>query len=668
MSKKIKNKSLRIVFLILLCSLFVPNHTVHAYFYDVISENVGIELTLGSIDLDVKEDSNNSVLTLKSGQNKIQLKEVIQNKGTLTGKLAYKINLTKSDGGELDENLKNSIKITLNTQAANIQDSYELLSDESNLQIMLNPGSSIDVHIVIETTTSPEQSEEIKLQIEFLLFQTNGTLENPLFHDELTKVYDIILDKKETEKLDDYWPTSGWIDHGNIRYNKEKYSPVMYFSEMKDSQQIKNLNDNIFYVEIKDENGLELTDLAIRSPEDMIIKVEHVNDNKQHLKITISIDKTKFKRNILSVPIYDYSIAFNNGNNFELSEEDEPITLKRILLSTDEAGARTFNVRPINLFEEEREIYLAQTEQDNTGYLNQPLSKASFDNKPKITMEISGANKKLIDIKKAQIENDNYFTLKPKSKTATKETEMDLSIILEGTSGEILEVKRDIQILPTTSEAVWPQGMSTIWGMSDGKGNYKESTTSDIQVSNGSYVSTKNISIYVKNPYKDELQYIPPNSDKFTSQSIFYSPDGEYMKIDLKFSSNSLKEFPYTEGFNFTVLRESGIGADNMNYVPGQWAAVQFTLLKESKQASQNKLTVEQTTPNTEMSYEEQLLQAVTNGEKELYIEYTQLPIDFDVAKVEEDIRNIMANQGVEIEFLIEDDPELKAIKITVQE
>lgn len=667
MDKKIKKKTMLIAFLVLLCSLFVPAHTVYAYFSDTISEDAGIELTLGSIELAVKENSRHNVLTLENAQSSIQLTETIQNKGTLTGKLAYKINLTKSDGSQLDEKLENSIKITLNNQEANIQNNYDLLSDESNTKILLNPSSSTDIHIVIETTSSLEKSEEIKLQIELLLFQTNGTLESPLFHDKLTKAYDITLNKKEAEKPNDYWPTTGWIDHGNIRYNKEDYSPIMYFSEIKNSQQIKNLNDIIFYIDIKDEKGIELTDLSIRSPEDMLIKVEHVNDNKQHLKVTISINKTQFKRTILSVPIYDYSIASYTKNTFELSEEDAPLTLKRMLLSTDEAGVRTFNVHPINLFAEERDIYLAQTEQDNTSYLNTPLTKISFNKSPEISIEVSGDNKELVETKKIQAE-ENSFALKPKSKAETKKAGMNLNVFLKGTSGEILEVKRNIQLLPTSSETAWPKGMSTIWGTPDGKGNYGTQPNFDLKEVNNKFVSTNSTSIYVKNPYKEELQFTQSDAEKIFNQTIYYSPDGQYMRVGLKFISDNLVQDARPYGFSFIIFREKDVNTSDSIYIDNTWVELKYTISKETAQSSQNKMAVEEVSPNTEMSYEEQLLQAVTNGEKELYIEYTQLPIDFDVAKVEEDIRNIMANQGVEIEFLIEDDPELKAIKITVQE
>ncbi|MFL2133077.1 hypothetical protein [Desemzia sp. FAM 24101] len=653
--KKLKYFIFCIVFVIF---ILAPIHVTHAEFSDSVTEAAGIKLKLGNIDLAVKDSSDSQIVTLEKNQNQIQLKETIQNKGSLTGKLAYRVLF------------KNTI-----TKEVKIQNDYVVLTNSSNgNSLHLNPNESTEVSLNIDVTSVQNQINNTEVQIEFLLFQTNGTLKKPMFYDEITISYNLILDKEggevtipPKEDPNDYWPTSGWIDHGNVRYNKEDYSPIMYFSEMKNSKQIKNLNDNIFYVEIKDEKGIELTDLAIRSPEDMIIKVEQVNGNKQHLKITISIDKAKFKRTVLSVPIYDYSIASYTKNTFELSEEDAPITLKRILLSTDEAGTRTFNVRPVNLFAEERQLYLAQTKQDSTGYLNKDLTKISFNKSPEISVEVSGNNKELVEAKKIQAE-ENSFALKPKSKAETKKAGMKLSMFLKGTSGEILEVTRDIQLLPTTNEATWPNGMSTNWGTPDGKGNYREEATFNLQVADKNFVSTNSISIYVNNLYKEELQYIPPNSANFVKQTIFYSPSGEYMKIDLKFISNNLDQNSLPTGFNFSILREKDINTSNQGYINDQPVSIKYTMPKKSAQYSQNKITVEQPASDTEVSYEKQLIQSITNGEKEISIDYDQLPSDFGVIKVEDDVRTIMNSQGIKIDFTIKDDPELKAIKLIVQE
>lgn len=651
---KIKSFIFCIIFIVF---TLAPIHITHAEFSDSVSKTIGIKLELGSIDLAIKENTYSRTVTLDKGQSKVQLEETLQNKGSLNGQVAYKITLKDSISGNII-----------------LQEDYTMLTDTSNNVVTLKPDESKDVSIDVNIALTQDQTKNTQVQIDFLLFQSNGSIEKPLFSDHVTTIYRLDINNNGEETIppeenapNDYWPTTGWIDHGNIRYNKEDYSPVMYFSEVKNSQEIKNLNDVIFYIDIKDEKGIELTDLSIRSPEDMLIKVEHVNDNKQHLKVTISINKTQFKRTILSVPIYDYSIASYTKNTFELSEEDAPLTLKRMLLSTDEAGVRTFNVRPINLFAEERDIYLAQTEQDNTSYLNTPLTKISFNKSPEISIEVSGDNKELVETKKIQAE-ENSFTLKPKGKAETKKAGMKLSVFLKGTSGEILEVKRNIQLLPTSNETVCLKGMSTIWGTPDGKGNYGNQPNFDLKEVNNKFVSTNSTSIYVKNPYKEELQFTQSDSEKVFNQTIYYSYDGQYMKVDLKFISDNLAQDARPYGFSFIIFREKAVNTSGSIYIDNTWVELKYTISKETAQSSQNKMALEVVSPNTEMSYEEQLLQAVTNGEKELYIEYTQLPVDFDVAKVEEDIRNIMANQGVEIEFLIEDDPELKAIKITVQE
>ena len=651
---KIKYFIFCIVFIIF---TLAPIHITHAEFSDSVSQTVGIKLELGSIDLTMKENTHSRTVRLDKGQSKVQLEETLQNNGSLTGQLAYKITFKDTISGNII-----------------MQQDYTMLTDNLANALTLEPNESKNVSIDVNIALTQDQINNTQVQIDFLLFQSNGTIENPMFSDNVTTIYYLDINNNGEEIIPpeendpkDYWPTIGWIDHGNVRYNKENYSPVMYFSEIKNSQQIKNLNDIIFYIDIKDKNGIELTDLTIRSPEDMIIKVEHINDNKQHLKVTISIDKNKFNRNILSVPVYDYSIAFNNGNNFELSEEDEPITLKRILLSTDEAGTRTFNVRPINLFAEERDIYLAQTEQDNTSYLTTPLTKIPVVKSSEIAIEVSGDNKELVEAKKIQTEA-NSFTLKPKSQTEKKKTAMELRAFLEGTSGETLEVKRGIQLLPTTNETIWPQEMTTIWGTPDGKGNYGNKPIFNLKIVNNKFVSTNSSSIYVNNPFKEELQFAQNNSENFFNQTIFYSPSGEYMKVDLKFTSNNLKPGTRPGGFSFIVFREKNINLSNPEHVHNTWVEIDYVTAKEIARYNQNKMAVEEASTNTEVSYKEQLIQAITNGDKELYIDYNQLPREYDFLRIEEDISKMLNIQGDEIDFIIEDVPELKAIKLTIQE
>ncbi|MBM6614324.1 hypothetical protein JTF06_05410 [Desemzia sp. RIT804] len=635
--------------------ILAPIHITHAEFSDSTTQTAGIKLELGNIDLAVKDSSNNRIVDLEKNQKQIQLKETVQNKGSLNGKLAYRVLF------------KNTI-----TKEIKIQKDYVLLTDNSDGDSLnLNPGASQEVSINVDISPIQNQIEITEVQIEFLLFQTNGTLEKPMFHDEITMIYNLILDKEDGEVVippengesNDYWPTTGWIDHGNIRYNKEEYSPIMYFSEIAgtSNQQIKNLNDSIFYIEVKNKKGIDLAELTIRSPEDMTIRVEHVNENKQHLKITISIDKTKFQRKILSVPIYDYSIASYHGNNFELSEEDEPITLKRILLSTDEAGSREFKTSPISLFGETREISLTQTQEDNTLYLHEVLTEIDLNKKTAVYVEVSGENKELVNVKKDQ-STTSQFTLQPKNSSSTQIEDIELAVLLKGNSGEVLEVKRDIQLMPVIQESMWPQYMDKEWGIPDKTDKYNQTVSIDLIENKGKMISKNEFFIYVKNLYKEELHFSMSDSSNYIVQNIGYNSSGDYMRIALKFISSDLNEYNFPWGFNFSIQRE--ISTKHINSVEVRASYHKMTV------AAQPQLEItlqERSNFVAEFNIEQQIIQPLKNSDTELYIYYDQLVSDYDLVNFKEEILDYLNDHNSTLTFELEDDPNSKAVKLIIQ-
>ncbi|MFL2100881.1 hypothetical protein [Desemzia sp. FAM 23989] len=570
MDKRIKNKLRLVTFFVLLCLLIVPSHPVYAYFSDAISEDTGINLTLGSVDLSVENDVNNETTTghtLKSENNKVDLKSLIKNNGTLSGKLAYKINLTKADGTSISNDLLQSINLKINDEDAKINNQYNLVSNVDSNALILDPAESKDFLIQMEVTDFSNQNESIKMHVEFLLFQTNGTIEKPLFHDQEAVSYAFEIEKEEVvtppkEENEEYWPTNGWKDKGNIRYNLEDYSPIMYFSEIAGTTKIKNLNDIIIYIEVKAPEGVDLDELSISSPEDMSIEVHHVNENKRQLKVTFSINKNKFKRQVLFDPIDKYSIAaWRVKNTFDFNYQNAPISVKRILLSTDEAGNRNFSPRPINLFGETREIHFAQTNQHNTPWLSEPLENISFDDKVEVSVKIEGNNKNLVQIGEDATGNAQ-FTLQPTQLTEEMMSGPQLSVLLTGTSGETIEIKRNIQFLPTNSEVYWPEKMDTTWVTRDLEGNFTTSQASaKLVVNNGKY-SSENMFIYIKNSYKEALQFSLTKPTTFPVQIIEYSGSGDYMRVVFNYNGSNATIPPYSnsisDGFTFTVEREIG--------------------------------------------------------------------------------------------------------------
>lgn len=672
MKNQYKKVKFLIYFVMILSFLLVPVHITHAQFLDSTALNAGIKITLGSINLEVNNAENNAPLKLGNGIKEVELKDSVQNAGTLTGKLAYKMNLENSKGEELDPSLLSSLKITMNSQELNVNslDQYLPVLTQEGGSFYLDPESMAkEISIKVKLVSEVQQTEIINVEVEYMLFQTNGTIEKPLFYDIDKAFHEIVLNKKDEEVVNppaeenSYWPTSGWIDHGNIRYNKENYSPIMYFSEISgtNSKQIKNLNDIIFYVEIKNKKGINLADLAIRSPEDMIIKVEHVDENKQRLKITLSIDETKFKRDILSVPIYDYSIASYKENNFELSEENEPITLKRILLSTDDTGPRQFKINPISLFEDKREIFLAQTIEDNTLYLHKKLSQIKLNEKVETIVEVIGENGKLVKVTKNRSMN-SQFSLEPKNSRDKQVNGICLSILLKGNSGKILEVKRDIQLMPVIQDAQWPQQMNAEWGIPDIMNQYNQTASINIIENSEETTSKENFYIYVKNPYREKLTFSILNSEHFVTQNIGYNSTGSYMRIALKFSKSNSNEYNLPGGFNFRIQKE--VSTEHINDAK---VGVSYSKIKIGKQ--QQKPSVQENYNFvSDFNLESQIIQPIKNGDKELYIRYNQLADNYNFEDVKEKIFDCLKAYDASLTFSLEDEPIDKALKLKIQE
>lgn len=660
-----------ISFIMLFSFLLVPVHITHAQFSDSAALDAGIKITLGSIDLEANNTASIEDITLGNGISEIELKDTVRNLGTLTGKLAYKLNVKTADGTNINSSLLKSLQITMNNQEVNMDnlDHYFPVPTQAGDVFHLVPEETAkEISMKVKLTSDIQQTQTINLEIEYMLFQTNGTIEKPLFHDIGKSIHEIVLNKKAEEVINppeeenSYWPTSGWIDHGNIRYNKDNYSSVMYFSEISgaNNKQIKNLNDIIFYVEIKNKKGINLTDLTIRSPEDMIIKVEHVDGNKQHLKITLSIDETKFKRDILSVPVYDYSIASYKQNNFELSEENEPITLKRILLSTDDTGPRQFKINPISLFEDKREICLAQAIEDNTLYLHEKLSQINLDEKVETFVKVTGENGKLVKVAKNRLIN-SQFTLEPKNSRDNQVNGIGLSILLKGNSGEVLEVKRDIQLMPVIEDAQWPQQMNAEWGIPDIMNQYNQTASINIIENSEETTSKENFYIYVKNPYREKLSFSISDSEHFIIQNVGYNSAGSYMRIDLKFNKCNTNEYSFPWGFNFSIRKEVSAGhIDN--------AKVNVSYRKMEIAKEQQLIVQENYSFDSEFNIEAQVIQAIKNGDTELYIYYDQLADNYSLEDVKENIFNHLKAYNTSLTYTLEDEPIAGALKLTIQE
>lgn len=73
----------------------IPSSKVFASFTDSASLNAGVKLTLGNLDLSPEQNETTTGLTYLGGDPVLLSSHVLKNKGTLDGKLAYKIQVTE---------------------------------------------------------------------------------------------------------------------------------------------------------------------------------------------------------------------------------------------------------------------------------------------------------------------------------------------------------------------------------------------------------------------------------------------------------------------------------------------------------------------------------------------------------------------------------------------
>lgn len=250
MDKRTKNKKHTLLLIGLLCLLFVPQYGTEAYFADTVSESAGIELTLGSVELSVEDGGSNQEqpLTIENGSSQT-ITERIQNTGTLTGKIAYDISFTNAVGKDVSGSLEDIISISMNgNEMVNYQKTL-LMTDSSDNPAILEPGETKDISIRIEANSLSKQMEEINLNIDFLLFQTNGTLDKPLFHDVAKMSYRLKM------KKDDFWPEEEVKEAGKIKY-AIKLPETFYFTTKVDRKIFgedeiyhQSINYGILYLE-----------------------------------------------------------------------------------------------------------------------------------------------------------------------------------------------------------------------------------------------------------------------------------------------------------------------------------------------------------------------------------------------------------------------------------
>lgn len=337
-----RQKSMLIIFIWIVSFLLVTPSTVQAYFSDTNSIDTGIDITLGSIDLEVGNFENTGELKLGNGVNEIDIKHKVQNKGTLEGKLAYKINAKKADGTDIDASLLKSLKIIVNNQAMNIDNinQYSPVSTQDGDAFYLIPEETPkEVSMKVKLTSDIQQTQTINIEVEYMLFQTNGTIEKPLFCDSVKLNHKIILDKK-----DDFWPSKP-IKSGDYQYAIDM-PETFYFSNKEESifvfpNYYTSINHGTFYLE----STKKVTDwgnvVRWKNADSVSYKVEPISEYraKVYFYFNKEIDKDDKEKNFY---FGETTFELKDDRNWsKIPSKLQQYTAKKLLVSKDSFNTKT---------------------------------------------------------------------------------------------------------------------------------------------------------------------------------------------------------------------------------------------------------------------------------------------------------------------------------------
>ena len=254
----------KIISLFLAFFIFSPSLQAKASFSDTDNINMGITLELGSISL-ATEDTNiiDPVCFTEGGPVLIASSKLV-NDGSLSGKLAYKIDVTEGNRVLTADELKNTMisiefgteEIKVEATAANLNtNSFAFIKNASVSDIVIEPNSVGKVPVTVSYKSStPTKEEKIEVKVTFKLIQSNAKDANvQLFSDEEVVSNKVLLVPKVIEP-ESYWPEEQtFIQKNGFSYSLKNMK--MLFSETnetfdKNKRQIKNLNKAVLYIQL----------------------------------------------------------------------------------------------------------------------------------------------------------------------------------------------------------------------------------------------------------------------------------------------------------------------------------------------------------------------------------------------------------------------------------
>lgn len=452
-----------------------PANEVSADFTDAASSSAGIKLTLGNLSLSPEKDETTTGLTYLGGDPVLLSSHELKNDGTLDGKLAYKIQVTEK-GTSIPVN-DTGIQVIINygstvgdkvISASDINSgNYIFVTDIQNKEWIFsgNQKKNIPVTIKYKGSIIPVKDRDIDITVTFLLVQTNASKpDETMFYDKVTFKHELKLKAEEVPSPSDpnYWPAANdenWKWNGEVKYNDAQFENIMYFSEVESSDRVKNLNDNVLYIELP-EGKLKKDDVfRITQPEGYHIEVE-IMKNRRFIKLTFSFDVlNKEAEKLLTQPRY-YKVDFHyNGTQNEYVKFDSellPLVQKRILLNTDEIISGKLETLPIYTTLKQKKLtfkYTNRSDDWNDNYLNHPLVDASLIYKNLFVDIVEERSLFEVNLHKAVKDDNQDYLLINTSKVAKpidKSKKGKLKVTIVGNNGNHLVIYRDLFITDET--------------------------------------------------------------------------------------------------------------------------------------------------------------------------------------------------------------------------
>lgn len=482
----------------LLCFAFFvlfPSLQAQAVFSDTDNINMGIKLELGTVSLDEKNVKTIPPLDY-SGEDSVEIaSSTLVNDGSLTGKLAYKIDVTEGDRVLTADELKNTMisiefkteEIKVEATTANLNtNSFAFIKNVSGKDIVIEPNYVGEVPVTVSYKSStPTKEEKITVKVTFRLIQSNAVNANAnLFSDEVTMENVISLVPKVIEEKS-YWPDkSTFINvEGKLSYSLEKMN--MVFSEVYDTsnsniKNIRNLNEAVLYIQLpKDEplktkekrTGKEIDSFKVISmvaDDNGKINVEKIEiDEINHgIKITFKLEDSydssdpNKAREYINKYRYPINIRFQlgkytfDGGNYGSYTYysgvyyQQNIFASRLVLSSDipsELKEANFEKRKIYLSEMEKTITIKQIKSLSSDSVKNDEFKDVQLTKGAVSLEVEGgATGQISSLLTQNNTLNNEFSLKLNQ--GGNSNEATLNVKITGDTKNTLVISRKLEL------------------------------------------------------------------------------------------------------------------------------------------------------------------------------------------------------------------------------